>query len=59
MAASLARGPLAVDASLAGVTVALVDVPIEAAYERAFVPTEFTLRSSAGTCRGGDAGLFI
>jgi hypothetical protein len=54
----LARGPDAVDASLAGVTVALVDIAVEAAYKRAFVAAKLTLGSGAGARRGGGAGLF-
>ena len=57
MAAVLARVPLAVGAGFSSVTVALVDITIEAACERAFVTAELALGSSAGTFWGGFAGL--
>lgn len=58
LATLYARIPEAVDASFASVTVALVDIPIEAPYNRAFAAAELTLGSIAGTIRGRGAGLF-
>ena len=57
MAALDARVPDAIDTSFASVTIALVDIPVEAAKVFALVTAKLTLASSAGTGRRGVAGL--
>ena len=57
LATLFARVPGPVDASLASLTVALIDKPILAAYERAFVAAKLTLGSAAGT--GGGVGTTL
>lgn len=52
-----ARVAGAIDASFAGVTVALVDIPVMATCVGTFITANLTLASGAGAIRGGFAVL--